>query len=79
MKVKGFLLDLRWTTAKEAATLDRWMHSQVGQASGRQWVVRSACPVGQAGQGLRNIPILQRRQSPVMLSAELSSQLVSMR
>ena len=29
VKVKGFLLDLRWTTAKEAATLDRWMHAQV--------------------------------------------------
>ena len=34
MKVKGFLLDLRWTTAKEAATLDRWMHSQVHKSLG---------------------------------------------
>jgi hypothetical protein len=34
VKVKGFLLDLRWTTAKEAATLDRWMQSQVGQGLG---------------------------------------------
>ena len=33
VKVKGFLLDLKWTSAREAVTLDRWMSSQVGRTA----------------------------------------------